>query len=253
MSGKETISKTVGVVVGVCLVCSIVVSAAAIGLRPLQKANAALDVQTNILEAAGLLSKAEGKVAEYFDANIETKYLDLTTGKLTEKPEGYTTVEAAARNPETSIKPEDDFASILRRPNVVPVYYAKPSGDSIETIVMPVYGAGLWGMMRGFLAVKPDGVTSKNLVYYEHMETPGLGAEVLNPKWKALWNGKKLYNDAGNVAIKIVKGGAKQGDVYGVDGLSGATLTSNGVQATLDYWLSEQGYKEFLSGKPWKV
>ena len=252
MSAKESFSKTVGVVVGVCLVCSIIVASAAIGLRPQQKANAALDIQTNILEAAGLLDEAGKDIPKYFGENITRKFWDIENSKLLEEFAGFTTIEAVARDLDNSIKPANDFAKVLRRPNIIPVYFSKDSNGNVETVVMPVYGAGLWGMMRGFLAVGPDGVTTKNLVYYEHMETPGLGAEVLNPAWKALWNGKKLFNDNGEVAIKIVKGGAKQGDVHGVDGLSGATLTGNGVQATLDYWLSAEGYQAFLANKPWK-
>ena len=252
MAAKESIGKTVGVVVAVCLVCSIIVSGSAIGLRDKQQENARLDVRTNILDAAGVLSKAEGQISTYFDDNIETKYLELKTGQFVDMPVGYTTIEAAARDPETSHKPEDDFAKLLRQPNVVPVYFAKDDNGKLDTIVVPVYGAGLWGMMRAFLAVDVDGVTTKNLVYYEHLETPGLGAEVLNPKWKALWDGKKLYDENGDAAIKIVKGGAQPGDVFGVDALSGATLTSNGVQSTLDYWLGNNGYQAFFANKPWK-
>jgi len=101
------------------------------------------------------------------------------------------------------------------------------------------------------LAIEMDGNTVKSLVYYDHKETPGLGGEIQNPKWKALWsdpsNPKKLFDASGKVAIKIVKGGAKAGDMHGIDGLSGATLTSQGVEKSLQYWLGENGYGPFLT------
>ena len=69
----------------------------------------------------------------------------------------------------------------------------------------------------------------------------------MNPKWKALWPGKKIYNSAGEVKAMLVKGGAKADDIHGVDALSGATLTSNGVTRTLQFWFGEEGYATFIA------
>ncbi len=77
-------------------------------------------------------------------------------------------------------------------------------------------------------------------------ETPGIGGEVQNPKWIAKWQGKKLYDDQGNLAIKVTKNPAIAESQHGVDALSGATLTSNGVQHSLDFWLGEEGFARFL-------
>ena len=101
--------------------------------------------------------------------------------------------------------------------------------------------------MYGYIGLEADLNTVKSVIYSDHKETPGLGAEVLNPNWKALWPGKKLYDDQNNVAIKLVKGGAKAGDVHGVDALSGATLTSNGVTHTLQFWFGAEGYAPFVA------
>ena len=98
-----------------------------------------------------------------------------------------------------------------------------------------------------FCWLAPDFNTVKSVIYSDLKETPGLGAEVLNPKWKALWPGKKMFNEQGEVAIKLVKGGAKEGDVHGVDALSGATLTSNGVERTIHFWLGDEGYGPFIA------
>lgn len=102
-------------------------------------------------------------------------------------------------------------------------------------------------MMYAFVAVKTDGNTVTGLTYYQQGETPGLGGEVENPTWRAQWVGKKLYDSHFKPAIKVVKGGAPAGSSHDVDALSGATLTSNGVQHTFDFWLGKLGYAPFLA------
>ena len=103
--------------------------------------------------------------------------------------------------------------------------------------------------MYGYLAISNDLNTIVGLEFYEHKETPGLGAEVDNPNWKALWRGKKIYDENGKILIKVVKGKVDNKanmSSYEVDGLSGATLTSNGVSNLLAYWLGNDGFKNFL-------
>lgn len=246
---KETLGKTVGVVVAVCLVCSIIVSTAAVGLREQQKVNVALDKQTNILDAAGLLDTAGKNIGATYDKYIEERFVDLATGQYVDMQPGFDMFKAA-KDPEYMVKPSPDTASIFRHSKIVSVFQVKDDNGHVNRLVLPIYGSGLWGMMYGFLAVDGDGKTARNLVYYDHKETPGLGGEVQNPKWKALWDGKQLYKN-GDVAIRVMKNPA-QGDVHAIDALSGATLTSNGVQHTLDFWLSKSGLGTFLTNQPWK-
>lgn len=250
MSSKESIGRTLGVVVGVCFVCSIIVSGAAIGLRDQKEANALLDKQTNILEAANLLEEAKGNIPGTFEKYVESKVLDLDTQEFTDSfigtdnPAVYDQYKSVRKD---GIRPADDIAKIIRRPNKVSVYFVKNDAGKTERIILPIHGSGLWNLMYAFIAIEMDGTTVKSLVYYDHKETPGLGGEIQNPKWKQMWTDKKLFDAQGNIAIKIVKGGAKQGDVHGVDGLSGATLTSIGVEKSLQYWLGENGYGPFLA------
>ncbi|MCU3615509.1 NADH:ubiquinone reductase (Na(+)-transporting) subunit C, partial [Enterobacter hormaechei subsp. oharae] len=116
----------------------------------------------------------------------------------------------------------------------------------IQEIVLPIYGNGLWSMMYAFVALDTDGRTVKGITYYDQGETPGLGGEVENPNWRAQFVGKKVLDDNGQPALKVVKGGARPGDEFAVDGLSGATLTSNGVQHSFDFWMGELGFGPFL-------
>jgi len=243
---KETIGRTFAVVGGLCLVCSIIVSGAAVSLKPIQQRNQALDVQTNIVDVAGL---GRDNVAETYDRFIDARLVDLDSGELSEQAVAGYNQRNAAKDPATSIKlaSEEDPAGIRRRANLAPVYLAKDENGNLDSIILPVHGQGLWSTMYAFVAVAPDGNTIKGITYYEQGETPGLGGEVENPNWRAQFVGKKLYNENGEPALKVVKGGAPQGAPSSVDGLSGATLTSDGVQKTFEFWLGDKGFGPFLA------
>ncbi|MBA6384326.1 Na(+)-translocating NADH-quinone reductase subunit C [Colwellia sp. BRX10-6] len=246
-SNKETPIKTIGFVFLVCLVCAALVSVAAISLKPLQQANKLLDKQTKILEASGLLEKAGTDIVGTYNKYVVAKMIDLDSGKIIEGNTDIFDERADARNAAKSSKLTNDTAGINRRANRAVVYLVNNEQGQLNTLVLPIVGSGLWDLMYGYIGLAPDLNTVRSLIYSDLKETPGLGAEVLNPKWKALWPGKKIYNDSDEVAIKVIKGGAKTGDVHGVDALSGATLTSNGVQNTLHFWLGEQGYGPFIT------
>ncbi len=245
-SNNDSIKKTLGVVIGLSLVCSIIVSAAAVGLRDKQKENALLDRQSKIIEVSGITGT--GTVQELFAKNIEPRLVDFATGDFVTGNAATYDQRKAAKDPKQSIKltAEQDKAKIIRRANVGLVYLVK-DGDKVTKVILPVHGTGLWSMMYAFVAIQTDGNTISAVTYYDQAETPGLGGEVENPAWRALFIGKKLFDDNNHPAIKIVKGGAPAGSVHGVDGLSGATLTSNGVQNTFDFWLDKDGFGPFLA------
>jgi Na+-transporting NADH:ubiquinone oxidoreductase subunit C len=246
-SNKETVGKTLGFVLVVCLVCAALVSVSAIGLKPLQQANKLLDKQTKILEASGLLEKAGTDIVGTYAKFVDAKMIDLKTGAIIEGDTVMFDERSDARDASKSTKPENDIAGLSRRADRAVIYLIKDDAGHLDTVVLPIVGSGLWDLMYGFVGLAPDLNTVQSVVYSDLKETPGLGAEVLNPKWKALWPGKKMYNEQGEPAIQLVKGGAKEGDVNGVDALSGATLTSNGVTSTLRFWLGAEGYGPFVT------
>ncbi|MGB0893441.1 MAG: Na(+)-translocating NADH-quinone reductase subunit C [Parashewanella sp.] len=254
-ANKDSFSRTLLVVVGLCLVCSILVSAAAVMLKPIQDDNKSFDQQKYILEAANLLdtrnlTMTKAEVKKLYDERITAKVVNLKTGDFVNGIDGNTfDMDKAARDPKNSFVPKHDVASVKRVANDAVVYLVRSEQGKLETIILPVKGYGLWSTMYAFLAVKPDMNTIENLVYYKFSgsgETPGLGGEVQNPKWIAKWNGKKLYDDKGNLAIKVTKNPAEAMTVHGVDALSGATLTSNGVQHSLTFWLGNEGFARFI-------
>jgi Na+-transporting NADH:ubiquinone oxidoreductase subunit C len=247
MSNKqETFGKTIIVVLAVCLVCSIIVAGAAVGLRPLQIKNKEIDKQSNILAVAGL--ETDKTIAEIFSSNIETKLVDLNSGEFAPYDASYDQ-RKAAKDPATSIALSQDVnvAKIGRRANLATIYLVSDDSGELQRIILPVHGAGLWSTMYAFVAVKPDGNTIDAITYYDQGETPGLGGEVENPRWRSLFVGKELFDSNGMPAIKITKGQAPADSKHEIDGLSGATLTSVGVQNTFTFWLGEQGFGPFLT------
>ncbi|NLE61629.1 MAG: NADH:ubiquinone reductase (Na(+)-transporting) subunit C, partial [Planctomycetes bacterium] len=180
-----------------------------------------------------------------------TRVVDLATGEpLSDVDPASIDPRKEARDPSTSteIASEDDLAGIKRRADRQAIYLYRKDGR-IERIILPVYGKGLWSTMYGYLALSPDAKTIERLAFYEHAETPGLGGEIDNPRWKAQWVGKKAFDDQGEPRIEVIKGvvdsSSPQAD-YQVDGISGATITGRGVMNLVRYWLGEQGYGPLL-------
>ncbi len=247
MSNDST-AKTLIVATLLCVVCSIMVSWAAVSLRPLQVKNKRLDIKKNLLITAGLVDAGadEAKINEAYK-QVEAKVVDFSTGEYADiSPESFD-ARKAAKDAKTnySIPSDEDIARIKTRAKYGKVYFIKDS-DEIKNIVFPVHGKGLWSTMYGFLVLEKDLNTVKGLGFYEHGETPGLGGEIDNPNWKRIWNGKKAFDDAMKPALKVIKGSASPDSKHTIDGLSGATLTSDGVTGLVRYWLSEDAYKPFI-------
>ena len=248
---NDSREKTLFVAVALCLVASIIVSTAAVALRPLQDANKTLDMRRNILEIGGMLEP--GKSINDLFANVETRIVDLETGEYSDVVDADSyDPRVAAKDPAMSmaLDTSDDMASIKRRVRYMPVYFAKAEDGSIKNLILPVHGYGLWSTLYGFVSLAPDARTVTGFGFYDHAETPGLGGEIDNPKWKALWPGKQLLDDNGDVAITVVKGNVNpnaDGAQYQVDGLAGATLTSRGVQNLLHFWMGDMGYAAYLA------
>ena len=233
-----------------CLVCSLVVSTAAVYLRPLQQANKALDRKKQILDVAGLLTPGVD-IDQRFAERIESRIVELDSGEFTFDlvAEDYDQ-RAAARTPELSdpIPAVDDFAGIGRRARYAPVYLVRDNGE-LAQLILPMHGYGLWSTMYGFLALESDLQTVAGIKFFDHAETPGLGGEIDNPAWQSRWVGKQIYEQPGIPRLRVIKGRVNTAAIeaqYQVDGISGATLTANGVTNMLAYWLGGNGFGEFL-------
>ncbi|QOR39309.1 Na(+)-translocating NADH-quinone reductase subunit C [Billgrantia diversa] len=244
---NNSIKKILTVAFALCIVCSVIVSTAAVALRSKQQLNQELDRKTNILSVANLYEP--GMDVEEAFREVTPRVVDMRTGEYTDEfdPETFDHFQAA-RDPATgrTLSGDRDIAGLSRVENYATVYLVGDAEDP-DQVILPIRGQGLWGLMRGFLSVEGDGNTIVGITYYEHSETPGLGAEVNNPRWQAQWEGKKIFEDSEDLApdIHLTKGGAN--DEIEIDALSGATLTSNGVTNMLQFWLSPEGFGTYLA------
>lgn len=236
----------------VCAVCGVLVSSAAVALKPLQDANVEMERQRNVLLAAGLLESGEKVGKEELDArfeNIRAVMIDLATGE--EVPDGdpasYFRAKVLA-DPALSRSVPANRAGVPRTALQIPIYEVLSESGELEMVVLPVEGKGLWSTLIGYLALSADTRTVRGLTFYSHKETPGLGGEVDNPRWKALWPGRLAFDADWNPALEVIKGtaGSPQEDPHRVDGLSGATITSRGVTNLLRFWLGENGFDPYL-------
>lgn len=250
---KDSTTKTITVALGLCIVCSILVSTAAVKLRPLQLENKKFDIQKNLLLSTGLLKEAKVSKEDVFKAYeaVETKLVDLETGELTNRAPETFDLETSDKNPQLAVRipPSQDKARIKMRAQVRPVYFIREGGE-VSQIVLPFHGKGLWSTIYGFLCLAPDTRTVKGIGFYSHGETPGLGGEIENKKWQAKWVGKHVLGEEDFLPVfTIIKGAVNSTMEHAdekVDGLSGASLTSAGVEAAINYWVGENGYGKFL-------
>lgn len=278
---RDSIANTFVVAASLCLVCSLLVSTAAIQLKPRQDKNAEVYRKRNVLNVAGLDAAAirdAGGAEKVFAERVTDIVVDLRSGEeaaavlaaamKAESPgnAGLSDAEAIARynplkaaknskNPKQSrelatafASKKEDIAGIgAGRENFAHVYRYQASSEAAPIYIFPVRGLGLWSTLHGFLALESDGRTVAGITFFEHGETPGLGGEIENPSWKARWPGKKVYGEGTNVELRVIKGTAEPGDLHAIDGLAGATITSNGVSNIVEFWLGPSGFGPFIT------
>lgn len=243
--------KTIFMALAVCLSCSIVVASAAVGLRPLQLANQEADRIRNIVDVAGV--QQPGQTIQEAFRNVEAVLVRLSDGQETDSPDVQTySIERATKDPQMSraLPRAEDPANIKRQPEFMPVYKVRGADGALQTLILPVHGAGLWSTLYGFLALEGDLRTVQGLKFYQHAETPGLGGEVDNPNWRGLWRGKVVYDEQWQPTVELIKGSvdaSTPGAEHKVDGLAGATLTARGVENLINFWLGDNGYGPFIA------
>ena len=113
-----------------------------------------------------------------------------------------------------------------------PIFIYENNGA--KKYIIPLVGKGLWGPIWGYIALNEDKNTIAGASFDHKTETPGLGAEINQGWFQAPFVGKKVFDESGTYqSVKVIKGGAKEGDLHGVDAISGGTITSKGVEEML--------------------
>ncbi len=255
---NDTITKTLAVTVGLSLVCSILVSSAAVLLKPVQDDNQKLDLQKNILAISGLVKEPQALSSDQIAARfkeVTPQLVDIKTGKIVADVNGLDAEkyvqQNAAKDPSLShtLEAGQDIAGIKRQANVAKIYKVTENGK-LKTLILPIHGRGLWSTLYGYIALEDDLKTVSGFGFYSHAETPGLGGEVDNPTWKASWIGKQVFDANDQLSIKVIKGAVTSGSAnaaHEIDGLAGATLTSVGVNNLVQFWLGQEGFGPFLA------
>lgn len=238
--------KVFGVTLLVALICAVVVSATSVILKPLQDAHLEAERAARMAAMLDRLPGMRDLMEEADVESLETRIVDLETGTFTSQIDTDSfDVQTAANDPEQSMAiPADvDVARLRRRAIYAPVYLLERDGELL-LLVLPISANGYQSTIRAMLALEPDLNTIAALTITEHGETPGLGARVNEPDWLSLWAGKEVANETGQIMISVVRGQAT--GPYEVDGISGATVTSNSVANMLRYWLGDHGFGPFL-------
>lgn len=243
-----SLSRTLAVTAAVAIGCSVLVSTAVYYLRPLQLANASVAQNTAILDAAGLLPSEEAlsdREIQSMIGRFEPALADVDAGELTTEIDVRTyNQRAAASDPAASVAiPADaDIARLGTRARYARIYVLRARG-SIERIVLPIHGQGMWSTIYGYICLESDLNTIVGVSFYEHGETAGIGDRILSPEWRGLWTGKQLYDDAGSLRFAIVADATEQ---FEVDAISGATVTTDAVGTMIAYWFGDHGFRALL-------
>ena len=209
----------------IAFVASLLLALASTQLKELQEFNVELDKKKNILKCIGkdvTLMNVDAIIKEY-KSNIRNIILNSN---------GDITANIASENLESvQNKSTGQLNYFIDNVEYLPAYKSL----NPEAFIIPISGKGLWSTLYGYFALENDLNTVMGITFYKHGETPGLGGEVEKKWFQENFVGKKIFDQTGElVSIKVVKG--KVNDVYsgealnhGVDGISGATITSRGV------------------------
>jgi Na+-transporting NADH:ubiquinone oxidoreductase subunit C len=219
-------------------------AATSVGLGPIQQKSIELDTKKQILGAV-LEVTSEMDVIETYDKVIKSEVTDYEGNIVTEDEEGKELIADNVNVEKQFDKaPEDRLYPVFK-------YYGKEGGDEIESYILPVYGNGLWDNIWGYIALDTEGKTIKGAVFAHAGETPGLGARITEDAVQDRFEGKKLYNDQGElVSVKMLKGESNPEsklDAHHVDGMSGATITGNGLNDMLKNYF--QHYQSYFNKK----
>jgi Na+-transporting NADH:ubiquinone oxidoreductase subunit C len=252
---RESPRKAILVVLLTAMICSTLVSAAVVVLRPIQLNNQLLERGRHVVLLSGLqagdaLPDDEQTLALL--KRLDARLVDLDDGRFSDEldPTGFDERRAAGnRELGEPIPPEQDLAGLGRRSRLMPVYLVW-DGNELERVVLPVQGKGMWSDLFGYIALESDLETIAGMTFYDQNETPGLGDQILHERWLQQWRGRRIFDDRGVPVFQVSQGEVGEysdAAQYQVDALTGATVTGDAVTAMIRYWFGPHGYGAFLA------
>ncbi len=249
MSSNESPLRTIAVAAAVALVCSMMVAASVRYFRPYQLAYEAVERNRVVLLAAAPSEQTRAAPDRDIVTRIqdfETLIADIEAGELVTHidPLTYDFEEAPADESLMLPIPEDiDVAGIGAMPRYMPVY--RPATGA--GIVLPFFGSGMWSTITGYVGLAEDFSTVTGIEIYSHGETPGIGDRIENREWLAGWVGKRIYDEAGAFALRVGEPEAGTNAEHAIDGITGATVTVNAIERSLQFWLGPNGFAPLLA------
>jgi Na+-transporting NADH:ubiquinone oxidoreductase subunit C len=235
----------------VCAICSVFVASTYEMLGERQRADAAVFRMLDILRLTGLAGPDEvlekDEIVRRFGA-IRPRAVDMRARRI--DPEVDASLygqREASRDPTRSREAPANAAGVRRIPDHAVVYERLGEDGSVEQMLLPLHGQGYGGQIYGFIALGPDLNTVRDIIFYEHEETPTLGGKINRASWRAAWEGRRVYDDSRAVALRLV-GDAGPADTHPheVDAVSRASVTTAGVQNMIDFWMGPEGFGPFL-------
>ncbi len=251
---NDSTQKALLVIFLVALVCSVLVSIAAISLRPIQLLNQLVERSRNIVALSGLVEPGQKLSSDEILASIEqldAHVVDIDSGEFDDsKDPNEFDPRAAVNDPVlgVAIPGDEDMASLGRRTRYEIVHLVW-DGDELSRVILPIVGQGMWSTLYGYIALEADLNTIAAVSFYEQAETAGLGDQIMRPDWQAKWAGRELYGSDGSVRFRVATGPVDAESSAArnqVDGLSGATVTAGSVTRLIAYWFGPHGYSTFL-------
>ena len=253
---NDSPQKALLVVFLVALVCSVLVSVAAITLKPKQLRNQLVERSRNIISLTGLVPVGATLSDDQILAAVEQldiRVVDVDTGEFDASIDPVEfDARAAVNNPDLSIAipPVDDVAKLSRRARHAVVYLVWDDNE-LSRVILPIHGQGMWSTLYGYLALEADLNTIAAVSFYEQTETAGLGDQIQRPDWQAQWEGRQLFDSQGNFRFRVAAGAVEEGSTaarHQVDALTGASVTADAVTQLVAYWFGSNGYANFLGG-----
>ena len=193
-------------------------SLAATLLQPAQERNLEVEKKKNMLESINVPATREN-TEELYDKYITESFVLNSRGELVSGVDAFTVI---IKNEQK--KPLEEQS--------LPVFRAEPA-DGEKVIIIPVEGKGLWGPIYGYVSLKSDMNTIYGVNFDHKSETPGLGAEINTTAFESQFHGKRLFDNDSFISVQVLKGGAPESDIHGVDAISGGTITSKGLESMI--------------------
>lgn len=244
---NDSSAKTFLVAFMVASVSAVAVAVTAVSLKPLQDANVARERQERMAEMLASVPALADIISDVDADALETRIVDLDTGTFAEGIDPTTfDIAAATVDPSRSstLDPAIDVAGIRRRPDMMPAYLVRRDVELL-LVILPGFASGYQSTIRAYIALEGDLNTIAAVSIYEQGETPGLGTRITDPAWQALWAGKRVADEAGEIRLQAVRGGS--GGEFEVDAITGATRSSMGVSNLVRFWLGDRGFGPFLA------